>query len=127
MLPGHTITRLAAAPNNPNRVFATLSNFGHSHVFRSDDGGTSWTDVDGGQLPDVPHHSIAIPPDEPNTIYICSDVGVFVSTTGGGDWMNLSRNLPRVMVVDLTYHAQQNTLCAATYGRSLFRLRVRQP
>ena len=126
VLPGHAITRLATPPNNADRVFVTVSNFGHSHVFRSDDGGLTWADVDGGQLPDVPHQSIAIPPDQPDTIYICSDVGVFVSTNGGGDWMNLSRNLPRVMVVDLTYHAQQNTLCAATYGRSLFRLRVRQ-
>jgi photosystem II stability/assembly factor-like uncharacterized protein len=126
VLPGHTITRLATSPDNANRLFATVANFGHSHLFRSDDGGLTWMDADGGQLPDVPHYSIAIAPDQPGTIYVCNDVGVFVSSNGGGDWMNLSRNLPRVMVVDLVYHGQQNTLYAATYGRSLFRLRVRQ-
>ena len=127
VLPGHAITRLAAAPNNAARIFATMANFGHSHVFRSDNGGQLWTDVDAGQLPDVPHHSIAIAPDQPDTIYVCSDVGVFVSTDAGSNWQNLTRNLPRVMVVDLAYHTQQKTLSAATYGRSMFRLRVRQP
>jgi len=127
VLPGHTITRLAAAPSNADRIFATVANFGHSHVFRSENGGLTWADVDAGQLPDVPHHSIAIAPDDSDTIYICSDVGVFVSKNRGASWMNLTRNLPRVMVVDLTYHSQQKTLSAATYGRSIFRLRVRQP
>lgn len=125
VLPGHAITRLAASPARADRVFATVANFGHSHVFRSDDGGMTWADVDGGQLPDVPHQSIAIPPDSPDTIYVCNDVGVFVSTDGGGTWMNLTRNLPRVMVIDLAYSARQNTLSAATYGRSMFRLKVR--
>ena len=125
-LPGHTITRIAAAPDNAARIFATIANFGHAHVYRSDDGGRTWNDGDRGQLPDVPHHSIAIPPDAPGTIYVCNDVGVFVSMDAGATWMNLTRNLPKVMVVDLVYQARAGTLTAATYGRSLFRLAVRQ-
>lgn len=126
VLPGHTITRLATDPRNADRVFATVSNFHHSHVFRSDDGGSTWVDVDRRRLPDVPHYSIVIPPDEPDTIYVCNDAGVFVSPDGGASWGNLTRNLPRVMVVDLAYHVARGALLAATYGRSLFRLNVRQ-
>jgi photosystem II stability/assembly factor-like uncharacterized protein len=125
-LPGHAITRLAASPANPARVYATVANFGHSHVFRSDDGGSSWIDSDRGQLPDVPHHSIAIPADRPDTIYVCSDAGVFVSEDAGLTWSNLSRNLPRVMVIDLVWQAHDQTLHAATYGRGLFRLNARE-
>ncbi|HXD96889.1 MAG TPA: hypothetical protein VN646_10125 [Candidatus Acidoferrum sp.] len=121
-LPGHTVTRLATSPANASVVFATVANFGHGHVFRSTDGGTVWADVDKGQLPDVPHHSIAIPPDAPDTVYVCNDAGVFVSLDGGTTWTNLTRNLPAVMVVDLVYHRHDRTLTAATYGRSLWRL-----
>jgi photosystem II stability/assembly factor-like uncharacterized protein len=121
-LPGHTITRLAAAPDKVDRVFATVANFGHSHVYRSDDGGRTWADVDRRQLPDVPHHSIAIPARSPATVYVCNDVGVFVSTDAGMTWMNLTRNLPRVMVVDIVYHAKTGGVYVATYGRSMFRL-----
>jgi photosystem II stability/assembly factor-like uncharacterized protein len=123
-LPGHIITRIAAAPNQANRVFATVGNFGHAHVFRSDDGGMMWSDADRGQLPDAPHQSIAIPDDAPETIFVCSDAGVFVSTNAGSTWMNLTRNLPHVMVVDLVYHEPTTTLYAATYGRGLFKLAV---
>jgi photosystem II stability/assembly factor-like uncharacterized protein len=123
-LPGNTITRLATSSADANLLFATLANFGHPHVFRSGDGGTTWVDVDKGQLPNVPHHSIAIPRKSPNTVYVCNDVGVFVSTDAGNTWFNLTRNLPNVMVIDLVYHEIDGTLSAATYGRSIWRLKV---
>ena len=66
-------------------MFVTTANFGAHHVFRSDDGGSNWLDVDRGQLPDVSHH-VAIPRQSPSTVYIASDVGVFVSTDGGAAW-----------------------------------------
>jgi photosystem II stability/assembly factor-like uncharacterized protein len=121
-LPGHTITRLLTRPTDANRLYATVANFGHSHVFRSDDGGQTWRDIDRGQLPDVPHQAIAIPLAAPDTIYIGNDVGVFVSHDGGTTWSNLSGNLPHTMIVDLVYHEKDRTLMAATYGRSLWRL-----
>jgi photosystem II stability/assembly factor-like uncharacterized protein len=123
-LPGHSITRLSASPVDANLVFAAIANFGHPHIFRSKDGGLTWTDVDKGQLPDVAHHSIAIPRLSPKTIYVCNDVGVFASIDSGDTWMNLTRNLPHTMVVDLVYHEKDGTLNAATYGRSLWRLKV---
>ena len=112
-------------PVNADRVFATVANFGHSHVFRSDDAGARWEDADNRQLPDVPHHAIAMRADQPDTLYVCNDVGVFVSPDAGLTWMNLSGNLPHVMMVDLVHHEADGTLSAASYGRSLWRLRVR--
>ncbi|HEX8139250.1 MAG TPA: hypothetical protein VF544_16935 [Pyrinomonadaceae bacterium] len=123
-LPGHSITRLAANPKDANTVYATIANFGHSHVFRSRDGGLHWEDVDKGQLPNATHHSIAIQRDAPKMIYVCNDVGVYVSSDGGDTWMNLTRNLPHVMVVDLVHHTNSRTLFAATYGRSIWRLKL---
>ncbi|HUG54256.1 MAG TPA: hypothetical protein VMR21_11675 [Vicinamibacteria bacterium] len=124
-LPGHTLTRLASVPGNADRLFATVANFGHSHVFRSDDGGATWQDVDRRLLPDVPHHAALVRPDQPDTVYVCNDVGVFVSLDAGGSWADLSRNLPHVMVVDLVYHVADAALHAASYGRSLWRLSLK--
>ena len=124
-LPTLTITRLETSPVNADVLFATVANFGNSHVFRSDDGGRSWHDIDGGRLPDVPHHAVVIPPDEPETVYVCSDAGVHVSHDLGSSWRSLKRNLPNTMCVDLVYHQGTGTLTTATYGRSLWRLKVR--
>ena len=59
-LPGHTITRLESHPADPDLVYATVANFGHSHLFRTKDGGLTWEDVDFGQLPDVPAHAVVM-------------------------------------------------------------------
>lgn len=124
-LPGVTITRLESSRTNAELVFATAANFGNSHVFRSDDGGAHWQDIDGGRLPDVPHHAVVISPDDPQTVFVANDAGVYVSHDLGGRWHSLKRNLPNTMCVDLVYHQGAGTLTVATYGRSLWRLRVR--
>jgi photosystem II stability/assembly factor-like uncharacterized protein len=105
-------------------VYVTIANFHASHVFRSKDGGATWADIDRGQLPDVPHHAVAIPNAKPSTVYVCSDAGVHVSTDAGETWKNLTRNLPTVPIVDLVYQEQEGTLSAASYGRSIWRLKT---
>jgi photosystem II stability/assembly factor-like uncharacterized protein len=123
-LPGFTITRILTSPTDAQIVYATVANFNARHVFRSRDGGQTWTDIDRGQLPDVPHHAIAIPGAKPMTLYVCSDAGVFGSSDGGDNWKSLTRNLPTVPIVDLVYHEADGTLTAASYGRSMWRLKV---
>lgn len=124
-LPGFTITRLATSPRNANVVYATVANFATSHVFRSQDGGDTWDDIDNGQLPRVPHHVVTvIDRSGVDELYVGTDVGVFVSDNGGQTWRNISRNLPNSMVVDLVHHTTQNTLVAATYGRSMWRVQL---
>ena len=124
VLPGFTITRLLTSPANARLLYATVANSNARHVFRSRDGGSTWSDIDRGQLPDVPHHAIAIPRAKPSTLYICSDAGVHVSTDAGETWKSLTRNLPTVPVVDLVYHDGDGTLTAATYGRSIWRIKL---
>jgi photosystem II stability/assembly factor-like uncharacterized protein len=124
-LPGHAITRIDSTKElGSDFVVITLANFGHSHLFRSQDGGRTWEDIDKGRLPDVPHHAVRIRPDAPRTVYVANDAGVFVSRDAGRTWMNMTANLPNVMVVDLVLHEKDRTLSAATYGRSLWRTRI---
>lgn len=124
-LPGHTITRLESHPTKPDIVYATVANFGHSHVFRTNDGGLTWEDIDKGQLPDVPHHVAVIRDDEPDKVYVGNDAGCFVLDTVAGAWQNLTKNLPNAMVVDLVYHDKDGTMSAATYGRSVWRIKLK--
>jgi photosystem II stability/assembly factor-like uncharacterized protein len=124
VLPGFTITRILTSPTNAEIVYVTVANFRASHVFRSKDGGATWADIDRGQLPDVPHHAVAIPNAKPSTVYVCSDAGVHVSTDAGETWKNLTRNLPTTPIVDLVYQETDRTLSAASYGRSIWRLKI---
>ena len=123
-LPGRTITRLRTTADDADVVYATVANFGNSHLFRSIDGGATWADVDGGNLPDSPHHAVAIPAGDPDTIFVAGDAGVLRSDDGAATWTNITLNLPTVMVVDLVLHEPSGTLTAATYGRSTWQLDV---
>ena len=123
-LPGVMITRIETSPGNARDVYVTVANFGNSHVFRSTDAGSTWIDIDGGTLPDAPHHALLIRPDSPNELYACSDAGVYRTRDGGLTWENATSNLPNVMVVDLVYQTKTKTLIAATYGRSAWKLKL---
>jgi photosystem II stability/assembly factor-like uncharacterized protein len=125
ILPGFKITRIRSHPNDADRVIVTIANFDASHVYRSDDGCLSWENVDRGVLPNVPHNAIAIPANFPEEIYVANDIGVFLSNNFGDSWSDITANLPNVSVVDLVYHDNDNTLTAATYGRSVWRVQVR--
>ena len=118
------ITRIETHPANASEVLLCAANFGNSHVFRSIDAGALWTDIDRGQLPDVPHHALLLRPDKPNELWVCNDAGVFVTADDGAIWRNATNTLPPIMVVDLVYHTRTKSLLAATYGRSLWRLQL---
>jgi photosystem II stability/assembly factor-like uncharacterized protein len=105
-------------------VLAAIGNFGHSHLFRSQDGGRTWQDLDQCCLPNGPLQSVVIPADATDRIYVSGDLGVFVYDDHASAWMDLTLNLPNVMVVDLAYCKKDRTLRVATYGRSIWSLKL---
>jgi photosystem II stability/assembly factor-like uncharacterized protein len=123
-IPGRQITRIETHPTRSRTLTVTVAGTGSSHVFHSTDGGVTWSDIDQGRLPAVPHSAAVVPPDDPGSLYVANDVGVFVTGDGGATWTNLTRNLPNVMVVDLVYHNTERSLWVATYGRSLWRIKL---
>lgn len=87
-LPSGPIGRigLAVSPARPGRVWAILdADIGKKGVFRSDDGGATWTrfneDADLTQRPWYYHHIFAHPT-EPDTVYVLN-VRLWKSTDGG--------------------------------------------
>lgn len=124
VLPGMIVTRMETHPKDAKLVFVTVGGIGTSHVFRSDDAGVTWTDADAGSLPDAPHHAVAFRTDEPDTLFVASDAGVFQSADLGKTWANFCGDLPNTMCVDLVYQERDKTVTVATYGRSLWRTQL---
>lgn len=113
------VSSIGVDPTNPLVAYATYStyNFGTNlgHVFKTADGGATWTRID-LSLPDMPVHSVVVHPTQSNTIYIGTDVGVFVTIDGGVGWMRENTGFANVV----TEHLQLNNgrLFAFTHGRS---------
>ena len=118
-------------PQNPDVAYAVYSTFNNDpdigHVFKTTDGGATWASIDGPSgtgLPDLPFDSVAVHPQDSNTIFAGSDLGLFISNDGGANW-TFDPALPSAPLYSLQF-AENNgpVLFAFTYGRGLFRQRL---
>ncbi|MEZ5424636.1 MAG: hypothetical protein R2747_00095 [Pyrinomonadaceae bacterium] len=91
------------------------------YVFKTSDGGRTFTNIT-GDLPEKAYvHVLAEDPKNPDLLYAGTELGIYVSYSGGGKWMELNmKNFPRVAVHDIVIHPRDNDIILATHGRSLW-------
>ena len=125
------ISSFAFDPVDSKIAYATVSTFGHHHVWRTRDRGATWTAIDGSgatALPDVPALSIAVDPADRSRLYVGTDLGLFVSVNGGASWMVEATKFPFTLTESLSIQTGPGgtaTLFAFTHGRGVWRLRLR--
>jgi uncharacterized protein (TIGR03437 family) len=89
--------RLFPHPRDSRRVYAQ----GDRHLYRSDDGGASWTNITafgessviGGRQRDI-----AVSPANPDLLIVANDFGVWRSADGGLSWTGLNLALPNLPI-----------------------------
>ena len=124
------VTSLAFDPSSPGVVYATFAEFGGEHVWRSADGGETWSSIDGGgkaAVPDIPVHSIVVDPGNPERLYIGTDLGVFTTINGGRTWAVENTGFANVVTEWLTLGTDDDGepwLFAFTHGRGAFKVRL---
>ncbi len=117
------VSDLFVDPSNLSRIWATHRTIGGGRVFRSDDGGASWSDRTAG-LPDLPLNAIAIDPTDDNRIWVAADLGVYQSLDGGVTWTDYSNGLPHMVVGDILFHPSARRLRAGTRNRGIWEISV---
>ncbi len=119
-LPDRFPSDIAVDPLDDNIVYVTFYGFGTGHVFKSMNSGVSWTDIS-NNLPDIPTPSVIVDPNNVNHIYVGTDVGVFVSTSGGNNWMDFNDGLiDGAQAMDLNITTANNVIRIMTHGRGAF-------
>lgn len=121
-LPNRTITSVYVHPNNSDQVFLTFSGFGTAKVYKSVNGGSTWLSIS-GNLPDTPVNDMLIFTDNsgyPNTFFVATDIGVFVTTDNGTNWTEITNGLPNTVIMHLDYSTVNNMLRAGTHGRGVY-------
>ncbi len=117
-------TGLAIDPKNANTVYACFSGFGANNLYRTTDGGTTWTNLSAG-LPAAPLHSVVVAPFNSSYVYVGSDLGVFGSADQGVTWSPANEGPANVQVLNLAW--ARNYLLAATHGRGAYRIALGPP
>jgi photosystem II stability/assembly factor-like uncharacterized protein len=111
---GMCVHTVLVDPADPRRLHVAISAAG---VFRSDDGGDSWTPANRGLrsqgIPDsdadVGHcvHRIARHPSRPDTLFMQKHWDVMRSDDGGGSWREVSGDLPSDFGFPIAVHAHE--------------------
>ena len=111
---GMCLHTILVSPTDPKRIFIAISSAG---VFRTDDGGKTWTPKNHGLhsegLPDedaeVGHcvHRIALHPSRPDTLFMQKHWDVMRSDNAGDSWVEVSGNLPSDFGFAIDVHAHE--------------------
>jgi len=134
MLPNRAATWAATHPSDGRKAIVVYAGWNGSlgqpgHVFRTVNGGSTWTDISGA-LPDEPVFTVAVDPARPNDVYIGTEFGVYVNNAGwtGSTWSRINAGqLPNVHVNQLEFSRANGKLRAATHGRGIWELSVACP
>jgi hypothetical protein len=136
-LPERFITSVAIDQNDAtgNTVYVTLGGYsrrwvppgtlqdtadpGVGHLFKSTDGGATFTDIS-GNLPDVPAAWVTVR--GTSQLIVGTDVGVFATALAGGTtFATLGSGLPVVPISTMNLKPDNpNLLVVATYGRGVW-------
>jgi len=124
-IPGRYVGRVAIDPTNANIAYVALNGFGLSagqHVWKTTNllSGTPTWAASGVGIPDVPVNAFAIDPQNPQSVFAGTDIGVFRSVNGGTSWEPFSDGLPRVAVFGMEFHRTERLLKISTHGRGIY-------
>ena len=95
-------------------------------AWKSTDGGQNWEDISGPtnqniRLPYSLGKAIVTHKGIPNTLYVCTEAGVFRSKNAGIWWIPFDKGLPNAVVTDMDYQPHSQTLFVSTIGRGMFK------
>ncbi|MFT5234141.1 MAG: photosystem II stability/assembly factor-like uncharacterized protein, partial [Candidatus Krumholzibacteriia bacterium] len=105
-------------------VFASFDNHKRDdfkpYVFKSTDGGKSWSSITANLPENGTVHSLAQDHVDPDLIFAGTEFGIWFTRDGGTAWTQLSAGIPTIACRDLDIQRRENDLVVATFGRGFY-------
>ena len=122
LTPWSKVTQISASHFDDDTAYASVSRFRindeRPYIYRTHDGGKTWTLITVG-LPDFgPVDTVREDPARKGLLFAGTENSVWVSFDDGDHWQSLQLNLPHTSMRDLLIH--DNDLIVATHGRSFW-------
>lgn len=118
------VSRMVASTHDLETVYMTQNGKRNDdfapYVWKSTDHGQTWNNI-AANIPLGPVNVIREDPINENTLYVGTDIGVYVTKNGGKEWAILG-DLPSTFVHDLQIHERDNIIVIATHGRGMWAL-----
>ena len=122
LTPWSKVTQISASHFDEQSAYASVSRFRiddlHPYIYRTHDGGKTWTLITSG-LPEFgPVDTVREDPVRKGLLFAGTENAVWVSFDDGDHWQSLQLNLPHTSMRDLWIH--DNDLIVATHGRGFW-------
>lgn len=125
-MPNTAVRRLRAHPTILDTVYLVYSGYGAARIWKSIDKGVTWANIT-GDLPDVPVNDLVVDADNPGTLVVATDLGIFRTDSEGGHWYGWSPGYPTVASIELTFDRVNDKLRVGTHGRSMWEWQEASP
>ncbi len=120
------ISGIATHPFEDSTAYLLFSFSGQPKVLRTENLGQTWEDITGfvgnsasdNGFPNVVTHSLVVLPNDPNTIWVGTDIGLFESNDNGVSWHYADNGIPAVSIYDM--FVQDGQVVVATHGRGIW-------
>ncbi len=116
------VTQISASHFDDDSAYVSVSRFRindqQPYIYRTHDGGKSWTLITNGLPALGPVDTVREDPVRKGLLFAGTENAVWVSFDDGDHWQSLQLNLPHTSMRDLWIH--ENDLIVATHGRSFW-------
>jgi photosystem II stability/assembly factor-like uncharacterized protein len=120
--PWSKIAQIDASRFDDDSAYVAVSRFRvddlRPYVFRTHDGGKTWTSISAGLPDDAPVNAVRSDPVQPGLLYAATEKAVWTSFDDGDHWLPLQYNLPHTSMRDLLI--KDDDLIVATHGRAFW-------
>ncbi len=121
-LPGNKyVSCIEVEDGNENHLLVTYSNYSTNSIWESTNGGNSWTSVE-GNLPDMPVRWAVFNPNDPDQVFIATELGVWSTDNLDGvntNWAATNTGLANVRV-DMIQINNNKEMIVSTHGRGMY-------
>ncbi len=90
------------------------------YVLKTTDAGKSWKAIQADLPARGSVYTVAEDHVDPDLLFVGTEFGVFFTTSGGLNWLQLKGGLPTVAVRDIEIQRRENDLVLATFGRGFY-------
>jgi photosystem II stability/assembly factor-like uncharacterized protein len=116
------VTMMEASPFDQKKAYASidrhqLQDF-DPYIYRTRDGGKTWTKITNGLPAGVYVHTIKEDPVRPGLLFCGTERGLYVSLDDGGNWQPIRINMPVTSMRDIQIYG--NDVIVATHGRGFW-------
>lgn len=118
------VSDILADKFNENIVYASFDNILRDdfkpYLLKSEDKGKTWKSIAGNLPANGTIHTIEQDFINPSLLFVGTEFGVFFTTNGGENWIQLKNGLPTIQVRDMVIQKRESDLVIATFGRGFY-------